>query len=127
MGVVGTLAAVIVGVAFLVAGASKIVAREAWPAQARDLGAPAIVVPVLPVVEIVLGALLTAQVAVPVVGALTLVLLAAFTALIGLRLAQGRRPACACFGAWSSSPIGAGHVIRNVALMALAVTAVVIR
>lgn len=124
MDAVGTIAAVLVGVAFLVAGASKVAARHAWPAQARELGAPGIVIPVLPAVEIVVGALLVAQVAVPVVGVLAVVLLLAFTALIVLRISQGKRPACACFGAWSSSPIGAGHVIRNMVLLVLAMTAV---
>lgn len=124
MDTVGTIAAVIVGVAFLVAGGSKIAARHAWPAQARELGAPGIVVPVLPAAEIVLGAMLVAQVAVPVAGAVAALLLVAFTVLIGVRISQGKRPACACFGAWSSSPIGAGHVIRNVVLLVLAMTAV---
>lgn len=124
MDTVGTVAAVLVGVAFLVAGASKVAARHAWPAQARELGAPAIIVPVLPALEIALGALLVAQVALQVVGALAVLLLLAFTVLIVVRISQGKRPACACFGAWSSSPIGAGHVIRNMVLIVLAMTAV---
>lgn len=124
MDLVGAVAAVLVGVAFLVAGGSKVAARHAWPAQARELGAPAIVVPVLPATEIVLGALLVAQVALPVVGSIAALLLVAFTVLIGVRIGQGKRPACACFGAWSSSPIGAGHVIRNMVLLVLAMTAV---
>lgn len=123
MDVVAAVAAVLVGVAFLVAGASKVVAREAWPAQARELGAPSPLIPVVPWTEIVLGALLVAQVAVPVTGTLAALLLLAFTALIVVRLSQGKRPACACFGAWSSSPIGAGHVARNLALLVLAMAA----
>ena len=38
------------------------------------------------------------------------VVLCAFTALIVVRLAQGRRPVCACFGALSARPIGAATV-----------------
>jgi hypothetical protein len=124
MDLVGAVAAILVGVAFLVAGGSKVAARHAWPAQARELGAPAFVIPVLPALEIVLGALLVAQVAVLFTGSIAALLLVAFTALIGVRISQGERPACACFGAWSASPIGAGHVIRNVVLMVLAMTAV---
>jgi hypothetical protein len=38
-------------------------------------------------------------------------------------LVAGRRPECACFGAWSAKPIGVGHVVRNGVLLALAVLA----
>lgn len=123
MDTVAAIAAVVVGVAFLVAGGSKIVARDAWPAQARELGAPAIVIPVVPWVEIALGALAVAQLWLPVVGVVAALMLVAFTVLIVVRLSQGKRPACACFGAWSASPIGAGHVVRNMVLLVLAMTA----
>ena len=49
-----------------------------------------------------------------------IVVLVAFTALIVARLAAGQRPPCACYGAWSSRPIGPGHVARNVAMIGLA-------
>lgn len=123
MSAVAAVAAVLVGIAFLVAGGSKLAAREQWAVQARDLGAPAIVVPVLPWIELAIGAALVVQFQRPVVAIVAIGLLAAFTALIAVRLAQGRRPACACFGAWSASPIGAGHLVRNGALLALAVVA----
>lgn len=117
------VAAVIVGVALLVAGASKIAAGPEWPVQARGLGAPRLVVPVLPWVEIALGALLVVQVARPFVATAALALLAAFTVLIGVRLARGEHPPCACFGGWSAKPLRAGHVVRNAVLIALAVVA----
>jgi hypothetical protein len=47
-------------------------------------------------------------------------LLVAFTALLMVRLLQGRRPPCACFGALSSKPIGWGNVARNAVFLALA-------
>ena len=50
-------------------------------------------------------------------------MLVAFTALIGVALAHGRHPPCACFGAWSAKPIGAGHLVRNAALIVLALLA----
>ena len=50
-------------------------------------------------------------------------LLGAFTVLLVVRLAQGRRPPCACFGAWSTRPVGFGSVARNVVLIALALLA----
>ena len=47
-------------------------------------------------------------------------LLMAFTLAMAAQLLRGRRPACACFGALSQSPIGWRSVARNVLLMALA-------
>jgi len=123
MAAVGLVASFLLGFVFLVSGATKIAAGPAWPEQARGLGAPSFVVPVLPWFEIVLGAVLVMQV-VPVLAAVTaLVVLVLFTALIARRLAQGQHPPCACFGTLSTKPLGRGHVIRNVGFMALAVAA----
>jgi len=88
------------------------------------MGAPAAVIPVLPWFEIALGAVLVAQLARVAASIVALVVLLAFTALIIRRLTQGRHPPCACFGAWSASPLGWSHVVRNVALMGLAVVAI---
>ena len=123
MAAVGLVASFLLGFVFLVSGATKIAAGPAWPEQARGLGAPSFVVPVLPWFEIVLGAVLVMQV-VPVLAAVTaLVVLVLFTALIARRLAQGQHPPCACFGTLSTKPLGRGHVIRNVGFMVLAVAA----
>jgi hypothetical protein len=89
------------------------------------MGAPVAVIPVLPWFEIVLGAVLVVQVARVTAAVVALFVLAAFTALIVRRLAQGQHPPCACFGAWSATPLGWSHVARNVALMAVAVVAIV--
>jgi uncharacterized membrane protein YphA (DoxX/SURF4 family) len=123
--VAGVVAAVVLGAAFVLAGASKLAAGEQWPAQARDLGAPGPVIPLVPWVELVIGALLVVQFARTVTAVVALVVLVVFTGLLVLRLAQGRRPPCACFGAWSATPIGPRHVARNVVLMALAVVAAI--
>ena len=120
MSVGSLLASIALGVAFLVAGGSKLAAGPAWPAQASALGAPAVVVPVLPWVELAVGAVLVLQLGRPFAAIAAIVLLVAFTGLIALRLSQGRRPACACFGAWSAKPIGASHLLRNAALLVLA-------
>jgi uncharacterized membrane protein YphA (DoxX/SURF4 family) len=119
---VATIASVVLGVTFLVAGASKIAAGAAWPEQAHGLGTPNLLipfVPFLPWLEIVLGALLVTQVGRDLAAIGALLLLAAFTALVGYRLSQGRHPPCACFGAWSAKPIGPGTIVRNIALMVL--------
>ncbi len=125
MNTAATIAAVLLGLAFLIAGGSKIAAGPAWPQQARELGAPAVVVPVLPWLEIAIGAALIVQLAEPVPVVAALALLVAFTVLITVGLAQGRRPVCACFGAWSATPIGPMHLIRNGVLIGLGVLALV--
>lgn len=123
MEIVPTIAAVIVGAAFVVAGASKLAARDTWPAHAAGLGAPSWTVPIVPWFELVVGALLVVQVARPLMAAIAIALLAVFTVMIVGRIREGQRPPCACFGAWSAKPIGAGHVVRNLALIALGVVA----
>lgn len=118
--VIAVVASVVLGIAFVVAGGSKIAAGRAWPSQARELGAPRWAIPVVPWVEIAVGAALIAQFVPPWPTLAALVLLGAFTVLIGVALAHGRHPPCACFGAWSAKPIGAGHLARNAALILLA-------
>ncbi|MFP5489667.1 MAG: MauE/DoxX family redox-associated membrane protein [Acidimicrobiia bacterium] len=125
MSIVGTVASIVVGAAFVLAGASKVAAGRQWPATARDMGAPAATIPLVPWVEIAVGAALVAQLASPIPAIAALGLLVAFTALIVVRLAAGDRPPCACFGAWSAEPLGATHVVRNVVLIALTVLAIV--
>jgi hypothetical protein len=121
--VIAVVAGAIVGIAFLLAGGTKLRAGPSWPDEAHEMGAPGWVVPVLPWFELVLGGLLVAQLGLPVTAVMALALLGAFTALIIRRLAQGRHPPCACFGAWSRRPLGWRHVVRNVVLMALALVA----
>ncbi len=123
MGVVGLVAAIVVGLLFVLAGASKLALGPAWPEQARGMGAPRSIALVVPWIELGLGALLVVQLARPwaAVGAIAILVL--FTGLIVRHLIEGRRPDCACFGAWSSKPIGPGHLLRNTAFLALAVLA----
>lgn len=123
MTVVADVAAFLLGLIFLLAGASKLAAGRAWPVQARELGAPAIVIPVLPWVELAVGAALIAQVGEPWVAALAVLMLMGFTILIAMRIIEGRDPECACFGAWSSTPVGPKHIIRNAVLMVVGLLA----
>jgi uncharacterized membrane protein YphA (DoxX/SURF4 family) len=115
---------ILLGLAFVVAGGSKVAAGQAWPEQARGLGAPSFVIPVVPWFEIVVGAVLIVQLAPVAAGVVALVTLVIFTGLIALRLAQGRHPPCACFGTWSAKPIGPGHLVRNGVLILLAVVTI---
>lgn len=114
------VAGVLVGAAMCVAGGTKIAAARTWPEQARAMGAPAFVIPLLPWIEVLLGAVLVARLSPVVSGAAAIVMLTAFTALILVNLARGRRPACACFGAWRPTPLGWKHVVRNLVLVAMA-------
>jgi len=123
---IGTISSVIVGVVVCVAGASKIASGQRWPIDAVALGTPAVLVPVVPWFEIILGALLVAHIAPAITGIIAFVLFTVFTFLIVRQLRLGNRPVCACFGAWSSRPLGPEHVVRNVFLMALALLTVVL-
>ena len=123
MSLVSSIAAVIVGVAFVVAGGSKLAAGPSWPIQVRVLGAPRVTIPVVPWVELIIGALLIVHVAEPYGALAASALLVVFTGLIARKLAAGERPACACFGAWSAKPIGWGHIARNALLTLLALMA----
>ena len=123
MHTVARLAAVLLGAVFVVAAMAKIVAGATWVTQARDLGAPTPVAVVLPGVELVVGALLIVGIGGPAPAVAATALLVVFTVAIARQLVDGRHPPCACFGAWSQRPIGEGHLMRNAALIVVAVVA----
>ena len=79
------------------------------------LGTPFFLVPYVPWFELAVGAALIVQVAKPIPQFVAIILLLLFSALIAKRLSEGRRPPCACFGAWSAKPIGPEHLARNAA------------
>ena len=108
----------------LASGALKL-RDPSWPGAARAMGAPRWSVPFVAPAEIVLGAGLAAGVAEPWPAWLALALLVVFSlALLRvLRRPVAERPACACFGRWSSKPVGAGSLLRNAVLIALTVAA----
>jgi len=103
-----------------IAGGSKVAMGKRWPVEAQALGAPKAIAPIVPWIEIALGALLIVQIAPEVAGALSLALLVTFTLLIVRQLQKGHRPVCACFGSWSSKPLSGKHVARNAGFIALA-------
>ena len=114
------VASVLLGAVFIVSGVTKITAAQQWRSQAADLGVSGLAVDALPFAELGIGALLVAQIARRPVAIVAGVVLLAFTTLLVVRLSQGRRPPCACFGALSSRPISWTNVIRNTAFIALA-------
>jgi uncharacterized membrane protein YphA (DoxX/SURF4 family) len=123
--VLAVIANVLLGAAFLWAGALKLVQGPSWSKQAADMGVRREVALVVPYVEVVVGAATVSQLLRPWPAVAALVLLLAYTVLILVRLADGDRPPCACFGSRSMRPLGAYHVLRNGALIALAVVAIV--
>jgi uncharacterized membrane protein YphA (DoxX/SURF4 family) len=118
------VASLLLGAVFVFSGITKVAAMQQWRAQASDLGVPGFVASVLPIVELAVGALLVAQIARRPLAIVAGVLLLAFTVLLVVRLAQGRRPPCACFGTLSSKPISWTNVARNAAFIALAAVVV---
>lgn len=119
----GVLAAVVTAIVLLVAAVTKLASPQAWRAQASDLGVPPAVATVVPYAEALLGALLLVQFQRHVVAWCAVGLLASFTVLLVVRLAQGRRPPCACFGSLTPKPIGVASVARNLVFIAVAVLA----
>lgn len=117
--VASVLAAAAVGATLLVSGASKLAARD-WPAQAAALGVGRRLASVVPGVELALGAALVVGLARRAAALAAVALLCAFTALLAVRLIQGVRPVCACFGRLSRRPIGWTTLARNVVLIGLA-------
>ena len=116
----GVIASVILGGVMCIAGGSKVAMGKRWPVEAQALGAPKAIAPVVPWIEIALGALLIVQIQPEVVGVLTLALLMTFTLLIARQLQKAHRPVCACFGSWSSKPLSGKHVARNAGFIGLA-------
>jgi uncharacterized membrane protein YphA (DoxX/SURF4 family) len=117
------VAAILLGAAFVVAGASKLAAGSVWRAQAAGLGAPMWSVGPLPWVELGLGSILISNLVRRPAAIVALGLLLVFSSLLIARLREGNHPPCACFGAWSARPLGPGHLLRNGALAVLAIVA----
>lgn len=123
MHITGIAAAVLVAAVFLVAGITKLSDPGRWRREAAGMGVSGLLVTITPWVELTIGALLAVQFARHALAWLAVALLVAFTALLVVRLAQGRRPVCACFGSLSQRPIGAMHVVRNAIFIGLALVA----
>jgi uncharacterized membrane protein YphA (DoxX/SURF4 family) len=117
------VARVTVGVVFLIAAVAKLALGRPWVVQASSSGTPRAFAAVVPWIELAVGAALAAGVAEPWPAVAAAALLVAFTVWIVSRLAAGRHPPCACFGAVSAGPLSWWHVARNAALLALAVAA----
>ena len=114
------VARIVVGLVLLVAGSLKIGSRT-WPDEAAAFGTPRPLARVLPWAEVVVGAMLVADVGGVWTVLAALALLVAFTVVVAVQVVRGRRVPCACFGQLSRRPVGAGTLVRNLVLVALAV------
>ncbi len=110
MGTVAVVASVLLGIVFVVAGASKLAAGEQWFTNAADLGAPRFVARVLPWVELLTGAALVFRLAVPIPAIVAALMLVAFSVLIVLRMRDEERPSCACFEPASRAASGVAPI-----------------
>jgi len=113
----------VVGAVFLASGTLKL-ADPRWRLQAGSLGVPAPVASVVPVIEVVLGALLVAGLARPWPALAAVIVLVVFTAWLASLLRRPVRPVCSCFGNLSRRPVSWRSVARNAALLVVAVLAV---
>lgn len=106
---------------FATAGVAKLVDSTGFRNGLAGFGVPfglhRPVAAALPWIELTVSALLLLPATVWWAGLAALLCLSAFTTLIGLHLAQGRRPACNCFGQASPQPISGNSLLRNGALI----------
>lgn len=114
---------------FAVSGAAKLRDRTGTLEAVAAFGVPARLVPAvaaaLPPAELVVAASLVPHATAPAGSLAALTLLVAFSAAVGLALAQGRRPRCSCFGSIGSSDVSGRTLVRNGVLAVAAVAGVI--
>jgi uncharacterized membrane protein YphA (DoxX/SURF4 family) len=119
-----------VGSLFLIAGATKLLDRRGLertlasfplarpiarsPARLRSASA------VIPIVELLLGALFVVGIAPLLTGAAIVMLLALFTLGLALALSRQESAPCGCMGARSAKPLSGTHIARNGGFIAAA-------
>lgn len=122
---IGFLSALVLAAVFVWAAAAKLARPDRTGAgfAALGLGTHRWLVRGVPIIELGTAVLLVA--APPAGGAIALVLLGAFSAVIARALGRGVKAPCSCFGAASGRPISRTDLLRNAALAALAIAALV--
>lgn len=116
-------AALVLAVVLVVAAGAKLARRGATGRELESLGlvAPEVLAWAVPAAE--LGVALLLVLAPAWGGMAAFALLVAFTTVLVRVLRSGRTVSCNCFGALSSRPISPTTLLRNLALLALAVVA----
>ncbi len=125
MELVALIARLALAITFSISAVAKIRDADGARQAVRDFGVPAGVAPLVAMslapLEIASAVLLlTTDVGVTAGGLLALALLAAFTVGIVTNLLRGKRVDCHCFGAMSTKPLSWWSVVRNAAMIALA-------
>ncbi len=118
----GNAAGVLLGVVLLAAGASKLFDKQ-WAERERTLGSPGWALPFVAPVEIVLGALIAVRIARPLLAIAGMMLMMTFTIFLLIKWDERRGEPCNCFGVLSTRPASAWTIVRNLALIALALLA----
>ena len=118
----GTVAGIAVGITLLWAGIAKLVDRD-WRAREVRLGTPEWVLPFVAPAEIVLGAFVAARVQRVALGLAAMVLLTVFTVFVMVKWEDRSGEPCNCFGLLSKRPASAWTIVRNLALIVLALAA----
>ena len=126
MSAVGFVSGVLLGLVFVWSGASKLRAGEHWkvagtPFSTAHAHIDRVLERGLPWIEIVLGAVLVAQISPVLFGPVGGVLLFGFTISLLRVVRSGEATPCMCFGAASQANVTWRHVVRNLGLIALAV------
>lgn len=120
---IGLASSIVLGAVLCIAGSAKLVDLDRWKSESSALGVPWWISVAVPIAELGIGALLMVGIGWPIIPAAGGILLVAFSLVVIRELAQGRRPRCACFGSWSTTPLSGRTVVRNGLLIALAVIA----
>ena len=111
---------------FAVAGYAKLADRARTSQSFEEFGVPAVLVRaaaiLLPVAELAVAILLLVPPLAPAATLAAAVLLGLFTTAIAANILSGRRPTCQCFGQIASAPVGWRTLLRNLALLALAIS-----
>lgn len=119
-----------VGSLFLLAGLAKLPRRNEFDQVVRSYGLlpNRLVSPTaraLPILEIAVGALLLVGLGTRVVGALAAAVLLAFSVGVGINLARGNDLDCGCYAVGAPRRITWSLVVRNAALVGMAVVVAV--
>ena len=125
----GLVSGLVLAAVFGAAGVGKLTDRSGTRKAVEEFQAPKqLVAPLavtLPIAELAVVAMLLLNATRTVGAAGALILLAVFSAVIGVSLAHGRTPDCHCFGQLHSAPASWKTLARNAALAGTAVIALI--
>ncbi|MGH1490366.1 MAG: DoxX family protein [Acidimicrobiales bacterium] len=126
MSIAAAVGALILAATLVIAAVAKLRDRAGTEADFESLGLPnpRFWAGAVPIAELATAA---ALIVVPGWGGVAAFgLLAAFTANLVMVIRSGRVASCACFGGSSTEPVSSKHLVRNAALLVLALLAATI-